>query len=130
MVNFRFHIISLIAVFLALGLGVLVGSTVVDQATVKTLERNQRILREQRQAARDESSSKQAELDRWAAFSDQARGELLAGRLHDVPVLVVAMDGVDGKVVDDLHEWLRTTGAIDQGTLRLNGKLALTSQSD
>ena len=31
MINFRFHLVSLIAVFLALGLGILVGSTVVDQ---------------------------------------------------------------------------------------------------
>src|SRR4051812_10567652 len=130
MVNFRFYIVSLIAVFLAVGIGVLVGSTVVDQATVKTLERNQRILREQRQAARDASSSRQAELDRWAAFAEQSRGELLADRLRDVPVLVVAADGVDGKVLDDVHEWLRTSAAKDQGTLRLGGKLALAGQDD
>ena len=38
MINFRFHIVSLIAVFLAVGLGILVGSTVVDQKIVNRLD--------------------------------------------------------------------------------------------
>src|SRR3954454_15161459 len=38
MINFRFHIVSLIAVFLALGLGILVGSTVIDQKIVNRLD--------------------------------------------------------------------------------------------
>jgi len=40
MINFRFHLVSLIAVFLALGLGILVGSTVVDQVIVDRLDRS------------------------------------------------------------------------------------------
>ena len=38
MINFRFHLVSLIAVFLALGLGILVGSTVIDQKIVNRLD--------------------------------------------------------------------------------------------
>ena len=37
MINFRFHIASLVAVFLALALGVVMGSTVVDRAIVESL---------------------------------------------------------------------------------------------
>ena len=37
MINFRFHIASLIAVFLALALGVVMGSTVIDRAIVEGL---------------------------------------------------------------------------------------------
>ena len=33
MINFRFHLVSLIAVFLALALGVVMGATVIDRAT-------------------------------------------------------------------------------------------------
>ena len=38
MINFRFHLVSLIAVFLALALGVVMGSTVIDRAVVNGLE--------------------------------------------------------------------------------------------
>ena len=37
MINFRFHLVSLVAVFLALALGVVMGSTVIDRAIVDRL---------------------------------------------------------------------------------------------
>ena len=38
MINFRFHLISLIAVFLALAVGVVMGYSVLGQPTVDTLQ--------------------------------------------------------------------------------------------
>ncbi|MSZ30566.1 MAG: copper transporter, partial [Actinobacteria bacterium] len=40
MINFRFHVVSIVAVFLSLALGIMIGSTVVDRAIVASL-RNQ-----------------------------------------------------------------------------------------
>lgn len=37
MINFRFHIISIVAIFLALGVGIVMGSTVIDRAIVDSL---------------------------------------------------------------------------------------------
>ena len=37
MINFRFHVVSLVGVFLALALGVVIGSTVIDRAIVDRL---------------------------------------------------------------------------------------------
>ena len=68
MINFRFHLVSLIAVFLALGLGILVGSTVVDQVIVDRLDREIR-------TARRDTATVQAENRR---LSDE--GEI--GRAH------------------------------------------------
>ncbi len=39
MINFRYHIVSLIAVFLALGIGLVLGTTFLDDATIDGLER-------------------------------------------------------------------------------------------
>ena len=41
MINFRYHIVSLIAVFLALAIGVIMGSAVIDRAIVNRLEDQQ-----------------------------------------------------------------------------------------
>ena len=38
MLNFRYHIVSIVAVFLALGIGVIGGTTVVDRFTLDFLE--------------------------------------------------------------------------------------------
>ncbi|MEX2421373.1 MAG: copper transporter, partial [Actinomycetota bacterium] len=37
MISFRYHIVTIVAVFLALGLGVLAGTTVIDQQIVDGL---------------------------------------------------------------------------------------------
>ena len=40
MINLRYHVVSLVAVFLALGIGVIMGATVIDRVTVDQV-RNQ-----------------------------------------------------------------------------------------
>jgi hypothetical protein len=130
MVNFRFHLVSLIAVFLALGVGIIVGSTVIDQATVQGLERNVKSLTGQRSDARQERDEARQALSRWQKFNGELPAELLAGRLTDVPVLTVAVDGVDPKLTARLHQWLATAKADDLGTLTLTAKLSLTADDD
>ena len=45
MISFRFHVVSITAVFLAIAIGVVVGSTYVDRAIVDTL-RNRGMVRD------------------------------------------------------------------------------------
>ncbi|TMK19625.1 MAG: copper transporter, partial [Actinobacteria bacterium] len=40
MINLRYHIVSLAATFLAFGLGILAGTTVIDQGLVSSLRQN------------------------------------------------------------------------------------------
>ena len=81
MINFRFHLVSLIAVFLALGLGILVGSTVVDQKIVNRLDREISSVRKENSDARktankalaEENSRLQKFIDEAAPFVGDAR---------------------------------------------------------
>ena len=65
MINFRFHLVSLIAVFLALAVGIVMGYGVLGQPTVDTLQRRidnveanaNRIRRENDRAARRDRAS-------------------------------------------------------------------------
>ncbi|NLA37006.1 MAG: copper transporter, partial [Actinobacteria bacterium] len=41
MINLRFHIVSIVAVFLALAIGILTGSTLLDRATIEVLQDRQ-----------------------------------------------------------------------------------------
>ena len=40
MVDFRYHVVSLVAVFLALGIGIVFGTTVIDRALLDNLDSN------------------------------------------------------------------------------------------
>jgi hypothetical protein len=129
-VNFRFHLVSITAVFLALGIGILVGATVVDQGAVQLKDATIRDVTGERDSARTRVRELTDELEVWGAFAEQAQGELLAGRLADTPVLTIAVEGVEQRVVDAARQWMQAAGALDQGTVWLTTKLTLESESD
>lgn len=130
MVNLRYHIVSLVGVFLALGIGVIMGTTVIDRAIVDTL--NSRVDRVERAAnqARDENRELSTRLDVMDDFADQARDQLLRNRLEGVPVLVVAVQGIDRKPVDDLRQSLVTAEANVEGTVWFTTKMRLDDEAD
>lgn len=117
MISFRFHLMSLTAVFLALALGIVLGYTVLDEATVNTLESRIRVVRGQKDDALDS-------LAVWNRFGEQSEEAIVAGRLEGVRVLVVAPEGTDGGTLDDLDGALASAGAVDAGHLELSDKWA------
>ncbi|HEV2068992.1 MAG TPA: copper transporter [Acidimicrobiales bacterium] len=131
MVNFRYHIISLIAVFLALAVGVVMGSAVIDKAVVETLEDQQNDIStrvDEVIAENDALLATVAEMQqRSQRLSDEA-GHLIAGSLENVPVVVLAMRGVPSEQVDDLEALLASAGVDAEGTLWFTERLALFDQ--
>lgn len=125
MVNFRFHLVSIIAVFLALGLGVLMGSTVVDQAIVDRLDREIDDVRAESAARRAENQRLEEELRRTQEFVADSAAFAVADRLDGVPVALVAEQGVDGDVVRETLATLRGAGAEVPGVVWLDESWAL-----
>jgi hypothetical protein len=119
MINFRFHLVSLVAVFLALGLGILVGSTVVDQKIVDRLDRD--IARVSRESAERRDTNKQLAQDnaQQRDFIDAVAPYAGDGRLIGESVAVVAEEGVDGDTVKDAAKALTDAGAEVPGVVWL-----------
>jgi hypothetical protein len=133
MINLRYHIVSLTAVFLAIGIGLTLGSTFLDRATVENLSGQLENL-EGRLGERDEQIDElQEQRDRSQALQDaldeQGSG-LIAGRLDPVPVLVVASEGVDEADVDGAIRSLEVAGAEVQGLWWLSERFLLGSEGD
>jgi hypothetical protein len=106
--------VSLVAVFLALAIGIIMGSTVIDRALVDTLEDQQQSLRTDLDDLSEENATLRDDLGDLREAGDRVASEggerLLSGTLADVPVLVVAARGIDGAVLDDLHGAARHLG--------------------
>lgn len=120
MINLRYHIVSITAVFLALAIGILMGTSLLNRATVESLRGTQKRLeariRERSQevaAFRDavEDGDESAE-----EFDDGVRPALTAGLLGD-PVLLVAARGIDESIVEATRTALSDAGAGNLGTL-------------
>ena len=98
MISWRYHVVSLVAVVLAFGLGILAGTSVLDDRFVEQLERNNRQTRQERDAA-----ERVANL--YERFAAGLQPTLRDGVLVGEEALVVTLEGVDGPVqrtVDEL----------------------------
>ncbi len=82
MVNFRFHLVSLTAVFLAIAIGIAIGATVVDQATVDALQNRLRSVERGVQQTHGENDRLRQQLDGWARFAEEAEAEAVAERVR------------------------------------------------
>ena len=130
MINLRYHIVSLVAVFMALGLGIVMGSTVIDRVTVDAL--NNRLDDVQRSVGtiRAENGRLGDQVKQGQDFAVTTRDQLLRGHLRNIPVMVVAVAGVDRRPVDELRQALVSAQAIMEGTIWFTSKMRLTSDSD
>jgi uncharacterized coiled-coil protein SlyX len=134
MLSFRFHIVSLVAVFLALGIGILMGTTVVNDFTIDTLEDQIARARDDVNRSKDEIDQLQNQLrdleDRDLQYLEESLPLLVADRLTDQPVMILVVDGVDREPIDQLQDALATAGAVFQGTLTLDASLALVDDEE
>jgi hypothetical protein len=129
MISFRFHLVSLTAIFLALAIGIGIGATVVDQATVNTIRSQLRSVERRATATNAENDLLRGDVGRWQRFGDQGAAALVRGKL-DVPVIVVGVQGIDRKPVDAMRQLLVASGARLQGTVWFTSKLKLANPED
>src|SRR3954453_20691620 len=99
MINLRYHIMSLVAVLLALVLGVAAGSAVVDKGLVNQLEGNLDRLDHKLSEPSKTNDRLTGELkdlkDVQRQFDQEGGSRYLPGILLGVPLLIVAVRGVD-----------------------------------
>jgi hypothetical protein len=130
MINIRYHIVSITAVFLALGIGVALGSTFLDRATVDVLERNIRSAENRIDETNAENARLNAEVDdarqRDEALIAVGGEQLLSDRLTEVPVLVVAAPGTEEQDASELTATLAGSGADVRGVLRLRDPMTFS----
>jgi hypothetical protein len=119
LISFRFHIVSLAAIFMALALGIVMGTAFLNDQEVAGL--NSRI-----EKVRNDAKQSGAALSVWSRFGDDAEASLVAGRLDGVRVLTIVPEGLSGSVTDKMRSLLATAGAIDAGTITLDNAWADT----
>lgn len=134
MINFRFHIVSLTAVLLALGIGLVLGTTFLDDATINGLKSQLDGLENDLDNAEARNDAQQ---ERLGAFEDEASqlDEQLGERLYDgqleaEPVLVISTQGVDPVWVDGVVRSLTQADADVLGVWWLTERLTLDEESE
>lgn len=119
MISLRQHIFSLVAVFVALAVGIAAGSTVVrgplldsTRARLESAEQNIELER----AENDALAAELAQLDAWEADGPD---QLLRGRYAGGAVLMVVAGDVDKDVVDGVIRSIKASAGAFLGEVRL-----------
>lgn len=119
MISLRQHIFSLVAVFVALAVGIAAGSTVVRgpllDSTRSRLESAEEAIEIER-AENDVLAAEVAQLDDWAADGPQ---QLLRGHLDGAAVVLVVAGDVDRDVVSGVIRSMRAASATLVGEIRI-----------
>jgi hypothetical protein len=129
-INFRFHLVSLTAIFLALAVGIVLGASVVNSGAVDGLRGQLGSVKADISRVDQQNQALRNDLSTWSSFSTKAAPGILAGRLQGVPVLLLGVRGIDGDRIDDLRSDLVSANARLQGTLWLTSKMQLDRQED
>lgn len=111
MIDFRYHIVSLISVFLALAVGIALGAGPLKETIGDTLTGQVEQLRGEKDALRAELDTTTGALQDAETYIDAAGPQLLDGSLADRRVAVVAMGEVDESVRTAIDERLAESGA-------------------
>jgi hypothetical protein len=126
-ISFRYHLVSLVAAFLALAVGIVIGTTLADRAIVDGLRNRVDSVSanlDERVAANDRL---RASNDRLSTFIDDGTDRFVAGELADQPVLVLVEDGAPDDVVDATVATLTDAGAQVRASVDLGADWSLSS---
>jgi hypothetical protein len=135
----RYHATSLIAVFLALAIGILIGAEFGGDALTSTRRDLEHSLVGNLQDARSEADELSGELGRSNEFADRVYPVLARNRLEGKRIAIVALGGLPGEVTGAVEDALGPTGArlVGVGVVRepvdvagLTGDLAKTRFAD
>ncbi|MCU1458245.1 MAG: hypothetical protein JWL73_2337 [Actinomycetia bacterium] len=130
MINFRYHLVSLIAVFLALALGVVMGSTVIDRAIVDSLRSRIDKVQHNAELRKDQNDQLKSTVDQLNDYIAKTAGFAVTERLRSVPVTVFAVRGVDSDAISSAVQLAQQAGARVPGIVWLEPKLQLTKADD
>lgn len=129
MIDFRYHVASLVAVFLALALGIVIGATALRGPTYSLLNRASKAEVKANTALRRENNQDKALIGADNAFAQANAGHLLGHLLQGERVVLVTAPGADSGTVTGITAALQKSGATVTGQVTIAPQFFGTSPS-
>jgi Copper transport outer membrane protein, MctB len=120
-INFRYHVVSLTAVFLALAIGLVVGTAALNGPAADALGEQVDALRKANTQLREQVGGLTDQANREEQFVTEAAPIMLGGKLINRKVLIVSLPS-GREQVDGIANKLTIAGATIAGTVSLQDK--------
>jgi hypothetical protein len=123
-IDFRYHLVSIVAVFLALAIGIVLGSTELQGSVIDGLRAANNSLTNQRNAVSAQRDGYEQQASASDTFLQTAEPKLLSGMLAGKKIVLVTEPGAPSGIVDGIEKAAGTgyAGATVTGTVALQPK--------
>jgi Copper transport outer membrane protein, MctB len=118
-IDFRYHLVSIVAVFLALAVGIVLGSTMLREPISRNLDEQVSALTEDKEQLRAQVRDLEARIEYDDALIDEVAPSLVSGRLAGESVVIVSLPGAQSETVDAVAESVEQSGAAVTGRINV-----------
>ena len=120
MISFRYHLVSIVAVFLALALGIVVGTTALNGPITKDLRNQKNDAVKQRDALAAQVKLLQEQVDDAGQFAATYGAQLVANALANKDVLEIVLPGATNDMQDGVAQQVSAAGGQITGRVTIN----------
>ncbi|KGN32462.1 hypothetical protein N802_16690 [Knoellia sinensis KCTC 19936] len=111
MIDFRYHLVSIVSIFMALAVGIVLGAGPLEGQIGDTLTQEVTQLREDRAALRTQLDEARQATNARDEFTADARARLVGGTLAEKKIALVVLPSADADHVTAIAETLTAAGA-------------------
>lgn len=129
MVTFRFYVVSTVAFFLALAVGVVLGS-VLDGRIADSLRDRLDGVEQSLDETVDSIDAKNQEIELQQRYIEDSAAYAVEGTMSDTSTLVVAETGIDGADLEGFVRRLRQAGSRVEGVVWMDRRMDLSDEAD
>jgi hypothetical protein len=129
-IDFRYHLISIVAVFLALGIGILMGSLVLGESLVNQIENELKDIRDRNRTLLQSVDELQNQVQIDEDFALLARSNLIGGELNGEELVLFTYQGTDGALNDQVRTSIEEAGGTVTSTIEATDNLNLESPAE
>ncbi|GII51625.1 hypothetical protein Pth03_00140 [Planotetraspora thailandica] len=129
MIDFRYHLVSIVAIFLALTVGIVLGSTVLEPTLFKTAEKTTASMERLNAQYLDQISALQARDEGNDSLVTTHLDQLVHGQLPGERVVLVEAPGAPTSLRDPIEKLVDSAGGFYTGRVSLTDKFTAGDQA-
>ena len=130
MIDFRYLVITIVAIFLALGIGIMMGSGFVGDFVLRDLEANVDEVRELNRDLNSQIGDLRSRIAADEDFATAVQPLLIDGKLAGSKLVIIRVDGTEGQVLESVEEAVEVSDAEIAATVTLTSKFELGNGPD
>lgn len=122
MIDFRYHVVSIVAVFLSLAIGLVLGANALQQPMLHALNATNKDLHNLNSGLRSTNDALKSQIAGEDQLTTALAPQLLPGRLKDQSVVFVQTPGGNADIYQQLSKVVQAAGAKVQGEVTIQSQ--------